>query len=294
MSGAGHRARGATVSGAESASIGHGGATVSGDRPAEPGRDRSGERGRVRKIGLAEIVAASGPVSGVGAAGTEPGPWPSVVPGWAAPGPCGLRRVCWGAAALGAGRTRVSGAGQHRASQLGSAAAVRGRAPRVLPVSSAGPARSQLGGSPGLPPWAAGLPRAVPASSRCRGNQFGNRGSVLRCEAATPCPAPPGAAAGRARPWHGSRLVLRGSYANRAAPCPESHLGTPRAALEATSERLDIAVPTREAGATLLPPPGMRGLGAERAEGDEGDPTSPRQSPAGLGCWAQRGRGDPS
>lgn len=57
MSGAGHRARGATVSGAESASIGHSGVTVSGSRPAEPGRDRSGERGRVQRTGLAEIAA---------------------------------------------------------------------------------------------------------------------------------------------------------------------------------------------------------------------------------------------
>lgn len=233
MSGAGQRARRATVSGAESASIGRGEATVSGDRPAEPGGDRSGERRRVRRTGLAEIAAGSGPVSGVVAAGTGPGPWPSVVLGWAAPAPCGFRR-----AGLGSGRARAgedSGvrAAQYRASRLGSAAAVRGRAPRVLPVSSAGPARGQLGGSPGLPPWAAGLPWAVPIPSQCAGSQFGSRGSALRCEAATlsPSPAPPGAAAGRARPWHGARPVLWGSYANWAAPCPESHLGTPRVAL---------------------------------------------------------------
>lgn len=160
-SGAGHRAGGATVSGAESANIGHGGATVSGGRPVELGRDRSGERGRVRSTGLAEITAGSGAVSRVGAAGTGPGPWPSVVPGWAAPVPCGLRRAGLGSGRAWGGEDLGVRAGQHRASRLGPAAAVWGRAPRVLPVISAGPARNQLGGSPGLPPWAAGLRRPL-------------------------------------------------------------------------------------------------------------------------------------
>lgn len=196
-------------------------------------------------------------MSRVGAAGTGPGSWLSVVPDWAAPEPCGLRR-----AGLGSGCSRGEEdlgvrAGQHRASRLGPAAAVWGRAPCVLPVSSAGPAQDQLGGSPRLPPWAAGLPRAVPAPSQGRGSQFGSRCSALLCEAASLSPAPPGAAAGRARPWHGARPVLWGSYANWAAPCPESHLATPRAALEATSDRLDIAVPTQGAGAALQPPPGV-------------------------------------
>lgn len=257
MSGAGHRARGATVSGAESASIGHGGATVSGSRPAEPGRDRSGERGLVQRTGLAGDRGGEGLVSRVGAVGTVPGSWPSVVSGWAAPGPCGLRRAGLGSGCARGGEDLGVWAGQHRASRLGPSAAVWGRAPRVLPLSSAGPARDQLGGSPGLPPWAAGLPQAVPAPSQSRGSQFGSRCSALLCEAATLSPAPPGAAAGRARPWHGARPVLWGSYANWAAPCPESHLATPRAALEATSDHLDIAVPIRGAGATLRPPPGV-------------------------------------
>lgn len=161
-------------------------------------------------------------MSRVGAAGTGPGLWPSVVPGWAAPGPCGLRRAGLGSGCARGGEDLGVRAGQHRASRLGPAAAVWGRAPRVLPVGSAGPARDQLGGSPGLPPWAAGLLRAP---SRCCRSQFGSCCSALLCEAATLSPAPPGAAAGRARPWHGARPVLRGSYANWAARCPESHLG---------------------------------------------------------------------
>lgn len=128
-------------------------------------------------------------MSRVGAAGTGPGSWLSVVPDWAAPEPCGLRR-----AGLGSGCARGEEdlgvrAGQHRASRLGPAAAVWGRAPCVLPVSSAGPAQDQLGGSPRLPPWAAGLPRAVPAPSQSRGSHFGSRCSALLCERRV-CPRP--------------------------------------------------------------------------------------------------------
>lgn len=210
---------------------------MSGGRPAELGGHRSGEQGRGQSTGLAEIAA--GTVRGA-ELGTGPGSWPSVVPGWAAPGPCGagerLRSGrggpgCPGRAAPG---VPLSGAGLPGAArELGrSCAGPVGRVPGASPVGS----------------WAA---LAVPAPSQRCGSEFGSRCSALLCEAVTPAPAPPGAAAGRARPWHGAGPVLRGSYTNRAAPCPESHLGTPRAALQATKDRLHIF------GAALCPPPGM-------------------------------------
>lgn len=98
-------------------------------------------------------------MSRAGAAGTGPGPWPSVVPGWAVPGPCGLRRAGPGSGCARGGEELGVRAGRHGAGQGSPCAA------RELGRSCAGP----VGRVPRASPVIAGLPRAVPAPSQGAG-----------------------------------------------------------------------------------------------------------------------------
>lgn len=195
------------------------------------GSHRAGERGRA--AGLRPPGSSGGPGRPGRGRGT-PG-----VPGWGAPGPGGLRR-----AELGSRRVRGWEEPGVRAGRPGSVVppppVVRGRAPRrrrsrTLPVSPARPAwgrgerggcrrpspglrgsgragpRGRLSGCPGSPPGAAG------ASS-----QVATRDPAPLYEAATasdsaPAPAPPGAAAQRARPWHAARPGGPGALAQSVA-----------------------------------------------------------------------------
>lgn len=175
--------------------------------------ERSGEQSWGGRNGARAVAVG---FSGLGCTGAVRAP------------PCGAgERPCLG---------RGVRAGQHRTSRFGPAAAVWGRALRVLPVSSAGPARNQLGGSPGLPPWAAGLGGPFPVSrealweSRLRAPVRGG-GSV-------PVPGP-----ARSCCWAGEALARRspgalgllrklGCSVPRVTPgdtacCSRGHLGSP-------------------------------------------------------------------